>query len=119
VKEEEMSDIVPEELRYKYEQEEQDEVSEELQYKFDPEEAEGTSSPYGTFFEVKVIGNTRLNVREAQSIDSPVVRVLLPHEKVLAYCDEYTDPEWFKVVTDNEYENGYVLRKFVVKVSEE
>ena len=114
-----MSDIVPEELRYKYEPEEQDEAPEELlHYKFDPEEAEDIPSSYGAF-EVKVIGNTRLNLRESPSIDSPVVRVLLPHEKVLAYCDEHTDPEWFQVATDNENETGYVLRKFVVKVSEE
>lgn len=113
-----MSDLVPEELRYKYEQEEQDEVPEELQYKFDPEEAEDTPSPYGAF-EAKVIGNTRLNLRESPSIDSPVVRVLLPHEKILAYCDEHTDPDWYQVATDVTGEDGYVLRKFVVKVSEE
>ena len=70
-------------------------------------------------FDAKVIGNTRLNLRESQSLDSPVVRVLLPHEKVLAYSDEHLNPEWFQIATKTGDDVGYVLRQFIVKDSEE
>ncbi len=75
-----------------------------------------THEPFGSFH-AKVIGNTRLNLRESPSLDSPVIRVLLPHEKFLGYCDEHLDSEWYQAATETEF--GYVLRKFVVKVSEE
>lgn len=70
-------------------------------------------------FDAKVIGNTRLNLRESQSLDSPVIRVLLPHEKILGYCDEHLDSDWYQVATKTGNDVGYALRKFIVKDSEE
>lgn len=65
---------------------------------------------------VKVMGNTRLNLREAPQTDAAILRVLLPHEELITASE--LNSEWLEVYT-NAGECGYVCRKFVMKVNEE
>lgn len=73
--------------------------------------------PLNDLFDVKVIGNTRLNLRDAPNSEAPVVKVLLPHEKFMAAADD-SNAEWFEALLPTG-EHGYVLGNFVVKVGEE